>query len=504
MTAPTIGQSRPSATPRPGHPRAVIKARIAVYLTFFANGLGFSNLVPRYPEVVEHLGITKGVFGQAIMFVSVGGLVAGLTASWFIARFTSARVASIGMIVLGLGLVGASLADHWIVFALCMAWVGGTDAVIDVAQNAHGLRVERRWGGSIITSFHAAWSLGAVVGAAIGQAMAGAGVPIAWHMALVLLLLTAVSSAALPWTIKGPDSEDRRVIGFAEDPTVTGGVGAGSSGTSGSSESPTAGTLGASTVTAPIGRAETGADSVAGAGLSAAPGREPGASPGEEASVGPSAAVGSGARGLRGARPHRPSRAVVVLLTAVLGLMCAAAMFPEDVTGNWSSLLLTEQGAAAGMTGMGMVALQSVMIVGRLIGDAVIDRLGSRAVIAGGGVLVIAGMGTALLLDSVVGTILGMMIAGAGCAVAVPVAYAAADDIPGLRPGLGLTLVSWLARVIMLIAPPVVGWFADDHGTWVALVYGLLGGLILLLSWPALRSAPRPNAVAAATPTGAA
>ncbi|SDN65895.1 Cyanate permease [Actinomyces ruminicola] len=411
---------------------AVIKARIAVYLMFLANGLGFSNLVPRYPEILEHLGINKAAFGQAVMFNSIGALVAGLAASWLITRFTSARVACLGMIILGVGLLGAGMADSWIVFALCMAWVGGTDAIVDVAQNAHGLRVERRWGGSIITSFHAAWSLGAVLGATTGQAMAGAGVPVEIHMAGVLALLAVVSGAAMPWTIKGPDADDRRLADAAEDAAA-----------------------GAGTITAPV-------------------------------DVDPDAAAT--------APVTSPSRALTLTLVVVLGLMCAAAMFPEDVTGNWSSLLLTEQGAAAGMVGMGLVCLQTTMIVGRLLGDAVIDRLGARRVIAGGGALVALGMGAALLAGSVPGTLVGMVISGAGCAVAVPVAYAAADDIPGLRPGMGLTIVSWLARVVMLIAPPIVGWFADAHGTWVALLYGLLGGIILLLSWPALRRGPRPNA----------
>lgn len=440
-----------------GRPAAVVKARVAVYLTFFANGIGFSNLVPRYPEVLAHLGITKAAFGQALVGVSIGALVAGLAASWLITRFTSARVASIGMIVLGLGLLGAGMSSSWILFALCMAWVGGTDAVVDVAQNAHGLRVERRWGGSIITSFHAAWSLGAVSGAAMGQAIAAAGVPIAVHMAGVLVLLGAVSLIALPWTIKGPDSDDRRTVGFAEDPAVTGGP-----------ADPAAGL----------------SDLPASAGIGSGP-----------VEVDPDDA------GL--VTGSHPSRAITVVLVVVLGLMCAAAMFPEDVTASWSSLLLAEQGAGPGMAGMGMVALQGVMIVGRLVGDRVIDRLGARAVIAGGGTLVVTGMGIALAMGSIGGTILGLMISGAGCAVAVPVAYAAADDIPGLRPGMGLTIVSWLARVIMLIAPPVVGWFADAHGTWVALVYGVLGGLVLLLSWPALRRGPRPNALAGQVPEAA-
>ena len=93
--------------------------------------------MPRYPEVLAHLGITKAAFGQAVMFSSVGALAAGLAASWCITRFTSARVASVGMIVLGLGLLGARAAGSWLVFALCMAWIGGTDTVIDVTQNAH-------------------------------------------------------------------------------------------------------------------------------------------------------------------------------------------------------------------------------------------------------------------------------------------------------------------------------------------------------------------------------
>lgn len=412
--------SAPAAPPR--HDPALVRARAAVYLTFFANGLGFSNLVPRYPEIVDHLGITKAAFGQAVMFASVGALVAGLAASWCVDRFTSARVASIGMVLLGLGLVGAGSAPTWLVLALCLAWVGGADAIVDVAQNAHGLRVERRWGSSIITSFHAAWSLGAVLGATLGQAMAGWAVPVTTHMLATMALLTVVSLTALPWTIKGPDRDDRQP---AEEL---------------------------------LGARDTGSG-------------EPSAPPRSASAP--------------------ASRLVTGAVIVILGLMCAAAMVPEDVTGNWSSLLLDEQGAPASMRGMGLVALQVTMIVGRLLGDAVIDRLGARRVIAGGGLLVATGMVLALVMSSVAGTLIGMVIAGAGCAVAVPVAYAAADDVPGMPPGAGLTIVSWFARVVMLVSPPIVGWFADAHGTWVALVYGMLGGAILAISWPVLRKGPR-------------
>ena len=392
----------------------LLRARAGVSLVFLANGLGFANLVPRFPEIVEGLGLSRSAFGQAVAAASVGALVAGLAASWLISRLTSAKVASLGMLVVALALLGAGLARSWLVLAICLLVVGGTDSIVDVAQNAHGLRVQRRWGASIVTSFHASWSLGAVLGAAMGQAMAGAGVGLGTHMVLTAAVLLVLSTGPLlaGWFLPGHDRDDRdpdRIKELDDAPEV------------------------------------------------------------------------------RSATSSRRSRPVTILVLIVVGLLCAASMFPEDVAMNWSSLLLSEQGAGAGRVGLGLVALQGTMIVGRLVGDRIIDAVGQRAVIAWGGALVTLGMSIALLVSSVPGTLLGMAISGAGCAVAVPVTYSAADDVEGLPPGLGLTIVSWLARLAGLLAPPVVGRLADDHGLWVALAYGLLGGFIMVSCWPVLR-----------------
>ena len=395
----------------------LIRARAGVSLVFLANGLGFANLVPRFPEIVEGLGLSRSAFGQAVSAASVGALVAGLAASWLISRLTSAKVASLGMLVVALALLGAGLARSWLVLAVCLLVVGGTDSIVDVAQNAHGLRVQRRWGASIVTSFHASWSLGAVLGAAMGQALAGAGVGVGTHMVLTAVVLLVLSTGPLlaGWFLPGHDRADREpdeIKEFDNAPQV------------------------------------------------------------------------------RPATSSRRVGPVTILVLLVVGLLCAASMFPEDVAMNWSSLLLSEQGAGAGHVGLGLVALQGTMIVGRLVGDRIIDAVGQRAVIAWGGALVTFGMSIALLLSSVPGTLLGMAISGAGCAVAVPVTYSAADDVEGLPPGLGLTIVSWLARLAGLLAPPVVGRLGDDHGLWVALAYGLLGGLIMVSCWPVLRRRP--------------
>ena len=62
----------------------LVRARAGVCLVFLANGLGFANLVPRFPEIVAHLGLSNAAFGQAVAAAGVGALVAGLAASWLI------------------------------------------------------------------------------------------------------------------------------------------------------------------------------------------------------------------------------------------------------------------------------------------------------------------------------------------------------------------------------------------------------------------------------------
>src|SRR5699024_5571202 len=100
-----------------------------------------------------------------------GAIVAGPAAAALIRRVGSARVAVGGTVLTAVAGVGAGLAPVVALFALALLVGGAMDALTDVGQNAHGLRVQRRYGRSIINSFHAVWSVGAALG---GSMAAGA------------------------------------------------------------------------------------------------------------------------------------------------------------------------------------------------------------------------------------------------------------------------------------------------------------------------------------------
>src|SRR4029079_14699691 len=111
----------------------------------------------------------------------------------------------------------------------------------------------------------------------------------------------------------------------------------------------------------------------------------------------------------------------------------------------------------------GYIAMVGGQFVGRLIGDRLVDRFGERTVARIGGLITAVGMGAALAFPSVPGTIAGFAASGFGMATLIPAAMHAADHLPGLRAGTGLTAVSWLLRIGSISSAPVVGLVADEN-----------------------------------------
>ncbi|MCW1057094.1 hypothetical protein OJ928_11360, partial [Streptococcus anginosus] len=72
----------------------------------------------------------------------------------------------------------AGVGPTGIFFAAGMFLGGACDAATDVGQNAHGLRVQRHYGRSIINTVHATWSVGAMSGGLMSAAAIGIGLSV--------------------------------------------------------------------------------------------------------------------------------------------------------------------------------------------------------------------------------------------------------------------------------------------------------------------------------------
>jgi fucose permease len=185
------------------------RARVAVSTLFFVNGFTYTNAVPWFPVIKAQLGLSNTELGLAIAAMPTGAILTGMLAGPLIHWFGSGRTA-VGTSLVSLGaLPFIALAQNWWMLAAALFVLGSADAWTDSAQNSHGLRVQRRYRRTIINTFHAVWSMAAVGGGLLGAAMAGAGVPILWHLGGVAALLVCVNLAVSRMLLPGPENTER-------------------------------------------------------------------------------------------------------------------------------------------------------------------------------------------------------------------------------------------------------------------------------------------------------
>ncbi|MBO0595824.1 MFS transporter [Nesterenkonia sp. E16_7] len=186
--------------------------------------------------------------------------------------------------------------------------------------------------------------------------------------------------------------------------------------------------------------------------------------------------------------PVRPSGWSTMKILLPLALIALAGISVEDVGNNWSAVLLsTERGMDPASAGVGLTVLLTAQFIGRMLGDRMIDRVGERGSLILSLSAVIIGLLGAAWAPGVPLSLVGLVLAGLGCAVTVPLAFARADRVPGLPAHSGVTWISWAMRAVMLSLSPAIGVMTQGASLPVAISV-IVGIAVLAL---ALQLRPR-------------
>ncbi|MHA2788640.1 MFS transporter [Corynebacterium sp. S7] len=177
---------------------------------FATNGISISSVLPWYPTFKTNWELSDLVFGLLVTAVAIGSLASTVLPAWAERTFGARPVMIVGTVITAVYLVGIGLAPGAWALAVLLLLFGLTDAIIDVSQNVAAVRVQTEMGRSIMSSLHACWSLGAVLGGIGGTAAAVAGVPIWAHLsAIAVLQVILVALAAwLMGDVSGTDQQD--------------------------------------------------------------------------------------------------------------------------------------------------------------------------------------------------------------------------------------------------------------------------------------------------------
>lgn len=170
------------------------RAAGGVGVMFASNGAIFAALLPWYPLLADRLDLSPVEFGFIVASFAVGAIVSSALPAPLIARFGAVPVAVVGTVLLALAIMSAGWAVTGWMFALSIFFAGFFDAVVDVAQNVAGIRVQDAVGRSILSSMHALWSLGGVASGALSTAAAASGIDMRLYLAVIGVLCVVLVS----------------------------------------------------------------------------------------------------------------------------------------------------------------------------------------------------------------------------------------------------------------------------------------------------------------------
>jgi MFS family permease len=292
--------------------------------------------------------------------------------------------------------------------------------------------VERGYRRPLITSFHACYSFGGLVGALLGGLFAWVGVGLAPTFAAVGVPMAVLALAAGRGLLRGAEAQR--------------------------------------------------ADGVSAGGVSAA-GQDPA---GQDAAR--KNAAGQDAADRVSAAPRSRAASAQILMLGLLALCC---LLGEGAAGSWSAVYLRDNlGTSAGFAALGYAAFSVAMAVGRLFGDRLAARFGPAWLVRAGGLVAAVGLAAALISAEPVGGVIGFALFGAGLSSTFPQLLSAAGNVATSRSGRAIARVAGIGYLGLLGGPVVVGGCASLVGLRLA-----FGVPVILMLWVALAggaTAPRP------------
>ncbi|BCM90511.1 inner membrane protein YbjJ [Abditibacteriota bacterium] len=162
----------------------------------------------------------------------------------------------------------------------------------------------------------------------------------------------------------------------------------------------------------------------------------------------------------------------------LIGLLCFIIFLAEGSMLDWSALFLTTlRGVPEAQAGLGYAAFAIAMTVGRLGGDRIVEALGGKKILIGGGLCAAMGLGLVVLVPFAAIALLGFTMVGLGCSNIVPVLFTEAGRQKAMPVGLALSAITTIGYTGILTGPASIGFVA--HAASLSLSMGLVALSIL-------------------------
>lgn len=165
----------------------------------------------------------------------------------------------------------------------------------------------------------------------------------------------------------------------------------------------------------------------------------------------------------------------------ILGIsfICMVSFMAEGCVADWSAIYFKEiLLAPKALISLGYAGFSAAMTIGRLNGDMLITKLGSKNVVVSGALLAATGFLVVVLAPLVTVGIMGYIMVGFGCCCIVPVLFRTSANIPGVSTLEGYAMVTTGGLIGFLTGPSVIGFIAEKTDLSKGLSLLILMGLL--------------------------
>ena len=174
------------------------RAKLAVTLTFITNGLAVGSFVARIPDIKAHLHISNATLGTILLSASVGVFLALGPSGKLSAKYGSSPIAGGATLALSTATVLLGFIFNIVWFCFSLFLFGFASAFQDVAMNSHAVALEHKSGKRMMSAFHGMFSVGGLLGGAIGGIFSQTKISFAMQTVIVGSLIALVAFFVKP------------------------------------------------------------------------------------------------------------------------------------------------------------------------------------------------------------------------------------------------------------------------------------------------------------------
>ncbi|MGW0956087.1 MFS transporter [Streptomyces sp. NPDC002545] len=190
--------------------RTLRAARLATFTYFILNGTLLGMWIVQIPPIEHRVGVSHAVLGGFLLLLGAGAFVGMQLAGPVADRLGTRIVVPASGVLCSAALALPGLASEPWMLGGALIVLGFANGCLDVSMNAHAVQVEKAYGRPVMSAFHATFSVGGVVAALAGAAVASAGWTPAATLGTAAVLGVVVSLCAAPGllpTAAGPAAD---------------------------------------------------------------------------------------------------------------------------------------------------------------------------------------------------------------------------------------------------------------------------------------------------------